>query len=101
LALRGFGKHDKALKIFRTARLAYTSPQIENAHAQQLLINAERAASWETAEPLILEAVENFRDQQQETWETDTYPIVALAEGHVASFRKSHSVTGARELARG
>jgi tetratricopeptide (TPR) repeat protein len=101
LALRGFGRHEEALEMFKTARNAYTSPQIEHAHAQQLLIIAERASSWEVAEPLVQEAVQNLRAQKYETWETDSYPIVALAEGHVKAFRKFHSDAESREIARG
>ncbi len=101
LALRSFERHSQALEMFKTARAAYASPQIEHAYAQQLLIIAERASSWEIAEPLIQEAVQNLRAQKNETWDTDSYPIVALAEGHVNAFRKFHSETESREIARG
>jgi hypothetical protein len=86
--------------MFKTARNAYTSPQIEHAYAQQLLIMAERASSWEASEPLVQEAVQILRTQKDETWETDSYPIVALAEGHVRAFRKFHTETESREIAR-
>ena len=101
LALRAFGRHDDALEMFKTARTAYSSPQIEHAYAHQLLIIAERANSWEAAEPLLQEAVENLRAQKQETLDMDSYPIVALAEGHVAVFRKFHSDVESRKIARG
>jgi tetratricopeptide (TPR) repeat protein len=100
LALRGFGKHEEALEMFKTARAAYTSPQIEHAYAQQLLIIAEKASTWEVAEPLVHEAVQNLRIQKHEAWDTDSYPIVALAEGHVRTFRKFQSDEKSREIAR-
>jgi hypothetical protein len=100
LALRSFDRHEEALEMLRTARAAYTSPQIEHAYAQQLLIIAERGANWEAAEPLVQEAVQNLRAQKYETWESDSYPIVALAEGHVRVFRKFLGDSLARELAK-
>ncbi|WP_163266523.1 SIR2 family protein [Chelativorans alearense] len=100
LALRGFSRHSDALNMFRTARDAYTSPQIEHAYAQQLLILAEDASIWSVAEPLLQEAVNNLRAQKQETFETDSYPIVSLAEGHVRVLRKFRSDEEAREMAR-
>lgn len=100
LALRGFGRHEEALDMFKTAREAYTSPQIEHAYAQQLLIIAERASSWEVAEPVVQEAVQILRTQKDETWEMDSYPIVALAEGHVKVFKRFHSEAESREIAR-
>ena len=100
LALRGFGRHEEALEKFRTARVAYRSPQIEHAYAQQLLIMAERSGSWIDAEPLLQEAVSSFREQKYDTWETDTYPIVTLAEGHVSVYRKFHTLEESQELAR-
>ena len=100
LALRGFGRHEDALEMFKTARNAYASPHIEHAYAQQLLIIAEKASSWDVSEPLIQEAVGILRAQKDATLETDSYPIVALAEGHVKAFRKFHTDVETREIAR-
>jgi hypothetical protein len=100
LALRSFGKHEDALEMFNTARSAYRSPQIEHAYAQQLLINADRVASWAAAEPLVQEAVRDLRALESQTWEADSYPIVALAEGHVKVFKKFHSEEQSRNLAK-
>ena len=100
LALRGFGHHEEAMDRFKTAKVAYSSPQIEHAYALQLIILAERSFTWDDAEPLLSEAVNNFRNQRADTWETDTYPIVSLAEGHVAVYKKFHSLEQSQALAR-
>jgi hypothetical protein len=57
LALRGLGCHSEALEKFITARGAFSSPQIEHAYAQQLMIIATKAATWDEAEPQLLEAI--------------------------------------------
>lgn len=100
LALRGFGDHKDSLEKLRTARTAYTSPQIEHAYAQQLLILAEGSRTWEDAEPLVREAVDILEAQKTNFLDTDTYPIVTLAEGHVRVFRRFRSIHEARELAK-
>lgn len=100
LALRGFGHHEEALDRFKTAKVAYSSPQIEHAYALQLIILAERSTTWDEAEPLMTEAIDNFRNQRADTWETDTYPIVSLAEGHVAVYKKFHSLGQSQTLAK-
>jgi hypothetical protein len=100
LALRDFNHHTDALNMFRTARDAYTSPQIEHGYAQQLLIIAEDAQTWEVAEPLLQEALVILRAQKLESLETDTYPIISLAEGHVRVLRKHRREEEARSSAR-
>ena len=100
LALRGFNRHADALNMFRTARDAYTSPQIEHGYAQQLIIIAEEAETWDIAEPLLQEALVILRAQKLESLDTDTYPIISLAEGHVRVLRKHRQESEARDSAR-
>lgn len=56
LALRGFDHHAEALEKLATAREAFSSPQIEHAYAQQLLIVAQYATNWDEIEPKLNEA---------------------------------------------
>ena len=100
LALRGFGYHLEALSKLATAREAFTSPQIEHAYGQQLLIMAENAPTKNDAEIHLEEAVSILRALSSEGWEGDTYPIVSLAEGHIKVAKKFKGVEGARELAK-
>jgi hypothetical protein len=99
LALRGFSKHRDALEKLRTARDAYTSPQIEHAYAQQLLIMAFMSQSWSDAEPLLNDAIKALRELNRTANEFDTYPIVTLAEGHLSVFSKFFGVEGAKPIA--
>lgn len=99
LALRDFGKHGEALEKLKTAREAYSSPQIEHAYAQQLLIIASMSQSWHNAEPLLKEAIEALRELNRVADVTDTYPIVTLAEGHLSVVLKFFGVEGAKAIA--
>ena len=101
LALRGFGHHKEALTRLATARQAYSSPQIEHAYGQQLLIMAERASEKHDAETHLAEAMSILQNLSMESWEGDTYPIVSLAEGHIGVVRKFEGVDEARKKARG
>lgn len=99
LALRDFGKQTEALEKLKTAREAYSSPQIEHAYAQQLMIIASLSQSWETAEPLLNEAVDGLRELNRNADATDTYPIVTLSEGHISVMLKFFSVEDTKVLA--
>ena len=100
LALRGFGHHVEALSKLATAREAFTSPQIEHAYGQQLLIMAENAATKNDAEIHLEEAVSILRSLSSEGWEGDTYPIVSLAEGHIRVVKKFDGMEAARKRAK-
>ena len=100
LALRGFGHHEEALTRLATARQAYSSPQIEHAYGQQLLIMAERAVAKHDAETHLAEAMSILQSLNMDSWEGDTYPIVSLAEGHIRVVRKFEGVDEARKKAR-
>lgn len=99
LALRSFGHQAEALEKLKTAREAYTSPQIEHAYAQQLLIIASDSQSWDTAEPLLKEAIDALRQLNRTAEETDKYPIVTLAEGHITVAIKFLSPEDAKLIA--
>ncbi|WP_256750234.1 hypothetical protein [Mesorhizobium sp. Mes31] len=98
LALRDFGKNGEALEKFKTAREAYSSPQIEHAYAQQLMIIASMSSSWDAAEPLLNESIETLRELNRAADETDTYPIVSLAEGHISVLLRFFGVEGAKAI---
>ena len=98
LALRAFGNHHEALEKLKTAREAYTSPQIEHAYAQQLMIIASHSASWDNAEPLIREAIDALRELNRTSDATDAYPIVTLAEGHISVMLKFFGAEGAKAV---
>lgn len=100
LALRDFGRHSEALEKFSTARQAFGSPQIEHAYAQQLMIIAKNAATWDEAEPQLVEAIDIFRSLDSVGWEGDTYPIVSLAEGHIALVSRFKGLETAQSMAR-
>lgn len=99
LSLRDFGKHDEALDKFRTARDAYKSTQIEHAYAQQLMIIASKSPSWDAAEPLLKESIEALRELNRAADETDSYPIVTLAEGHISVMLRFFGVEGTKSIA--
>lgn len=98
LALRDFDKHAEALEKLKTAREAYTSPQIEHAYAQQLMIIASRSTRWDDAEPLLNEAIDTLRELDRSADASDTYPIVTLAEGHISIIVKFFGVEGAKSI---
>ncbi|WP_337180951.1 SIR2 family protein [Shinella sp.] len=98
LALRSFDKQSEALEKLKTAREAYTSPQIEHAYAQQLMIIASMSQSWDDAEPLLKEAIDVLRELNRVADATDTYPIVTLAEGHISVILKFFGVEGAKAI---
>jgi len=100
LVLRDFDRHSEALEKLTTAREAFTSPQIEHAFAQQLLIIAASAGAWDDAEPQLIEAVRTFRSLDSEGWDGDTYPIVSLAEGHISVVLRFQGLEVAQKLAR-
>lgn len=99
LALRGFGKHAEALDKLKTARNAYSSTHIEHAYAQQLMIMAAMSQNWELAEPFMNEAIVSLRKLSQSVDESDTYPIVSLAEGHISVVLKFSGVKEAQIIA--
>lgn len=98
LALRDFDRHAEALERFKTARQAYHSPHIEHAYAQQLLIMANQAPTWNDAEPLLKEAIESLRALEKRAEAADTYPIVTLAEGHISVILKFFGIEGAKKF---
>lgn len=98
LALRDFDLQVEALEKLKTARDAYTSPQIEHAYAQQLMIIAAMSPNWDDAEPLLTEAIDTLRELSQVADPTDTYPIVTLAEGHVSVMSKFFGAEGAKTI---
>ena len=98
LALRSFDKQLEALEKLKTAREAYTSPQIEHAYAQQLMIIASMLQSWDDAEPLLKEAIDVLRELNRVADATDTYPIVTLAEGHISVMLKFFGIEGAKAI---
>lgn len=100
LALRGFGRHSEALEKLITAKQAFSSPQIEHAYAQQLLIIAKNIANWDEAEPLLVQAIDAFRSLDSVGWEGDAYPIVSLAEGHISVVLRFQGLEAAQSLAR-
>ncbi|MCP4330619.1 MAG: hypothetical protein GY791_19665 [Alphaproteobacteria bacterium] len=100
LALRSFGHQSEALEKFITAKQAFSSPQIEHAYAQQLLIIAANASNWDDAEPLLAEAIKSFRSLNTVGWEGDSYPIVSLAEGHISVVFRFQGLDEAQKLAR-
>lgn len=99
LALRDFGNQTEALEKLKTAREAYTSPQIEHAYAQQLMIIASMSGSWDDAEPLLKEAIDALRELNRVADVTDTYPIVTLAEGHITVVMRFFGVQDAKAVA--
>lgn len=99
LALRDFGHDDEAMEKLRTARDAYSSPQIEHAYAQQLLIIASKASSWDEAERLLREATTALRDLERTAVDGDTYPIVTLAEGHISIMLQFFGTEGTKDIA--
>ena len=100
LALRGFGHHSEALSKLATARHAYSSPQIEHAYGQQLLIMAVAAETQHDAEISLMEATSILHGLDIAGWEGDTYPIVSLAEGHIKVSMKFDGIEEARKKAR-
>lgn len=98
LSLRDFGNQTEALEKLKTAREAYTSPQIEHAYAQQLMIIASMSQSWDEAEPLLKEAIDALRQLNRVADVSDTYPIVTLAEGHVSVMLRFFGVEGAKAI---
>lgn len=98
LALRDFGNQIEALEKLKTAREAYTSPQIEHAYTQQLMIIASMSQSWGDAEPLLREAIDGLRELNRVADATDKYPIVTLAEGHISIMLKFFGVEGAKAI---
>lgn len=99
LSLRDFDRHEQALDIFRTTRDAYKSPQIDHAYAQQLLIMASRSTSWDDAKKLLDEAMIILNDLEQKAEDSDEYPIVTLAEGHISVMKTFFGTEGVRDLA--
>ena len=102
LALRGFAKHEEALEKLRTARQAYHSPQIEHAYAQQLMIIVKtNIMEWNEAEIMLNEAIEIFEklDADKERLRDDAYPIVTMAEEHIAIVQKFEGIEKARKVA--
>lgn len=100
LALRDFGDHSAAFEKLKTAREAYKSPQIEHAYAQQLLIIASKSEDWNEAEPLLKEAIDALKELERTGDRSDTYPIVALAEGHITVVLKFNGLEKAKEIAK-
>lgn len=98
LALRGFGEQREALEKLKTAREAFTSPQIEHAYALQLMIIARMSHEWEVAEPLLNEAIDSLRELSRVADVTDSYPIVTLAEGHISVIMKFFDIETARPI---
>jgi hypothetical protein len=98
LALRDFGKQTEAFEKLKTAREAYTSPQIEHAYAQQLMIIASMSTDWDEAQPLLKEAIDTLRELNRVADATDTYPIVTLAEGHISVVLNFFGVEGAKAI---
>ncbi|WP_157403914.1 hypothetical protein [Paracoccus sp. N5] len=96
--MRSFDKQAEALEKLKTAREAYTSPQIEHAYAQQLMIIASMSRSWDDAEPLLKEAIDVLRELNRVADPSDTYPIVTLAEGHISVILKFFGVEGAKAI---
>lgn len=100
LALRDYKRHLEALEMFKTARQAFTSPQIEHAYAQQLLIMAAEAGSKAAAQPAIDEAIQTLKALLAGAGKTDAYPLVTMSEGHVSVTRRYEGDNAARELAK-
>ena len=100
LAMRDFGKQDAALEKLKTAREAYTSPQIEHAYAQQLMIIASMSQSWHDAEPLLREGIDALRELDRNAEAADAYPIVTLAEGHISVALRFFGVEDAKTVAK-
>jgi hypothetical protein len=98
LALRDFDNQAEALEKLKTAREAYDSPQIEHAYAQQLMIIAAMATSWDDAEPLLKEAIIALRELKRVADASDTYAIVTLAEGHISVMLRFFGVEGAQAI---
>jgi len=96
LSLRDFDMHSEALEKLKTARTAYSSPQVEHAYAQQLMIIAKSMDRWDDAEPLLNEAIEILRKLDHGADKSDSYPIVTLAEGHISVIVKFSGVNGAK-----
>ena len=71
------------------AREAYTSTQIEHAYAQQLMIIASKSPNWDSAEPLLKEAIEALRKLNSAADLTDAYPIVTLLRDTFQSWQSS------------
>ena len=99
LALRDFDRHPEALEKLKTAREAYNSPHIEHAYAQQLMIIASMASTWDDAEPLLVEAMDTLRTLNRAADAEDTYPIVTLSEGHISIVLKFKDVEAAQKIA--
>jgi len=100
LTLRGLGRQPEALDKLKTAREAYTSPHIEHAYAQQLMIIASQKSIWDDAEPLVIDAVAAFAKSTELGWEGDNYPLVSSVEGHISVVMKLLGVVKAQDVAK-
>ena len=98
LALRDFGNQAEALEKLKTAREAYSSPQIDHAYAQQLMIIASMSPKWDDAERLLNEAIDALRVLIRAEGEADSYPIVTLSEGHISVVLRFFGVEDAQAI---
>lgn len=88
LSKRSFGDNKEAFDILQTAFDAYPHDHTTHALALQKIILASTGlVSNEMARHLLAEAVSMLEKLDQILESDDTYPIVTLAEGHVATLR--------------
>jgi KaiC/GvpD/RAD55 family RecA-like ATPase len=100
LALRDMSNDDEALDKLRTAFNAYPMPHTQHALGQQLLIIGRKTEDRITALAFADEARSLLESLDEVMESDDTYPIVTLAEGHVALMREVSDEAEARSIAR-
>lgn len=101
LAKRDFKEQPDALDLLQTAYNAYPHDHTAHALAQQKLILATSPSlTLEQAKAHLSEAITMLGKLDQILESDDTYPIVTLAEGHVAALRLLDSEANARVKAK-
>lgn len=100
LALRDIDDQEGAYEKLKTAFDAYQMPHTEHALAQQMLILAERETSKERAFSLLEEASEKLNRLDATLESDDTYPIVALCEGHTQIVARFEGLKAAQKTAK-
>ncbi|WP_273837960.1 SIR2 family protein [Providencia rettgeri] len=104
LALRNFGDHSGALEKLRVARDAFpTSPHIEHAYSQQLLILAcqeSEKGNEEQALDLLYRAKEALEILSNRNKYNDKYPLITLSINHIKILHTLNKIDEAKQFAK-
>jgi hypothetical protein len=100
LSLRDFQDHFEAYDKLAVAYEVYPQPFAEHALGQQLLILASIAKSDIKADSFFKEGMAILKKRDAQNYVDDTYPIIAMAEGHIKYEKKINGEDSARVLAK-